>query len=250
MLRAMAAWLSGERQAEEVSFDFAWTDAWESAIAVSPTVGLDPSGAAEAVPPERLLDELRLEGDDGFHAVRSAALARLLALRAADRRGLTAGRRAVSDALSRLRGAHGLFRRDALNRWLAENDLTTGDLERLLEDEARLEAYADLVAPALHRPVLDHLRAHDRYRSLADRARRKHAALNALGSPDPKPEDLGVTPVHLAIWYFEERLGRAVPDDLDGFARGLGLPDRASYYRLLAREYLFLRGAERADEGD
>ncbi len=247
MLTAMTEWLNGEPQPVDVNFDFEWTDAWETAISVSRTVGLDPAAEWKAVPPDRLLDELRLEGD-AFRTAMTAALARLLALRGADRQNLTVDRRAVSDALGRLHSTLGLYRRAELDCWLTENDLKAEDLERLMTDEARLEAYASQVEPALDRPLLDHLRISDRYARLADRARRKHTALTALGCPDPKPENLSLTPIQLMLWYFEERLGQAIPDDLDAFARRLGLADRAEFYRLLAREYLFFSGAGRAEE--
>ncbi len=247
MLTAMTEWLNGEPQPVEVNFDFEWTDAWETAISVSQTVGLDPAAERKAVPPDRLLDELRLEGD-AFRTAMTAALARLLALRGADRQNLTVERHAVSDALGRLRSTLGLYRRAELDRWLTENDLKAEDLERLMTDEARLGAYASQVEPALDRLLLDHLRISDLYARLADRARRKHTALTALGHPDPKPEDLSLTPIQLTLWYFEERLGQAVPDDLDAFARRLALADREEFYRLLAREYLFFSGAGRAEE--
>jgi hypothetical protein len=247
MLAAMAEWLNEEPRPQEVSFDFEWTDMWDTAIAVSRTIGLDPAADMEAVPPDRLLDELRLDGD-AFGTAKTAALARLLALRGADRQGLTAERRAVSDALGRLRTACGLYRRAELDRWQIGNDLTSEHLERLMEEEARLEAYAALVEPALGRPLLDHLRLSDAYTHLAERARRKHATLTALGLPDPEPRDLNMVPPRLARWYFETRLGRAIPDDLDRFARAIGLENRAAFYRLLAREYLFLKEAGHEDD--
>ena len=57
---------------------------------------------------------------------------------------------------------------------------------------------------------------------------------------DPEPAGGVLAPPQLALWYFEERCGQAMPNDLDAAARGLGLADRSALYRLLAREYLFL----------
>ena len=51
------------------------------------------------------------------------------------------------------------------------------------------------------------------------------------------------------LWFFEQRLGRPMPDDLDAAVRALGLVDRSEFYRLLAREYLYLRDEAGADEG-
>lgn len=247
MLAAMTAWLSGDPEPVEANFEFEWTDMWETAIAHAPTVGLDPAAAGGAVPRERLLDELRLDGD-AYGRAKAAALARLVALREADRRRLTVERRALSDAMGRLRTGLGLYSRAELDRWLARNDLNAETFERLMEDEARLEAHAATVVPALASPMLDHLRVSGDYARLAERARRKHAALAAMGRADPQAADLGLMPPQLVLWHFAERLGRPVPDNVDGYARALGLADRAEFYRLLTREYLFLGDGARAGE--
>ena len=238
MLAAMADWLSGERQPPEADFEFEWTDMWDTAIAGAPTVGLDAATATEAVPPARLLDELRIDGD-AYRSAKAAALARLLALREADRRRLSAGREAVSDAIDRLRGALGLYNRAELEKWLAANDLATADLERLMEEEALLETLIALVEPSLDQPLIDGLRLTGEYRRFADRAMRKHAVLSRLGLPDPEPGDIDMAPPQLVHWYFRECLDQPVPDDIDGYIWRLGIADRQEFYRLLTRERLF-----------
>lgn len=247
MLAVMAAWLAGEQEPGKVNFEFEWTDMWDTAIAASPTIGLDPAGEAGAVPLDRLLDELRIDGD-AYPTAKTAALARLLALQGADRRRLTAGRRAVGDAIDRLRVSLGLYRRAELDRWLVTNDLTAEDLERLMEEEARLEAYVALVEPTLGQTLVDQLRVGGGYPRLADRARRKHAVLTRLGRPDPQPADVGLTPPQLVRWYFAERRAQEAPEDLDDFVRALGFSDRTEFYRLLTRECLFLANEAPAEE--
>jgi hypothetical protein len=133
MFAAMTEWLNGEQQSPEVGFDFEWTDTWDTAIAVSKTVGLDPASELEAVPLNRLLDELRLDSD-AFRTAKTAALARLLALRGADRLGLTVEQQAKSNAEDRFRTARDLYRHTDLNRWIIANDLTAEHFERLMEE--------------------------------------------------------------------------------------------------------------------
>jgi len=236
MLTTMTDWLAGDPPPFDASFDFEWTDAWDSAIAVSPAAAPHPG---TALPPQRVLDELRLD-PTAFRAAKTAALARLLALRAADRRATVTERRAVNAALDRFRTSHGLFRRADLDRWLDQNDLGAGDFERMMEDQARLDAYAAFIDHTLEGPLLAQLRLDDHYAALAERAERKHRALEAEGRAEAEPVDCGLAPPQLVLWYFEKRLGQAAPDDLDAVARGLGLVDRSEFYRLLAREYLFL----------
>jgi hypothetical protein len=40
-------------------------------------------------------------------------------------------------------------------------------------------------------------------------------------------------------WYFRERLGEEVPDDLDALARDLGLNGRVELDRLLGNDWLY-----------
>lgn len=245
MLAAMVTWLAGGREPAEANFDFEWTDMWDMAVAASPTVGLDPTGETGAVPPGRLLDELRLDSD-AYRTTKAEALARMLALQAADRRRMTTDRRAVAGAMDRLRASLGLYRRAELDQWLVANDLAAEDFERLMEEEARLEAYMALVGPALDQPLIDQLRLRGDYPRLADRARRKHAVLADLGQPDPEPADIGLPPPRLVRWYFAERLDREPPDDLEAYASALGFADRTEFYRLLTRECLFSKNTEPA----
>ena len=247
MLSEISSFLAEDPGPVRVQYSFEWTDMWDTAISNSRTFGFDQSGEMGNVPNDRLLDELRLD-NDAYRSAKTAALARLLGLRAADRQGLTVERGAVSDILARLRGAFGLYRRAELEQWLTANDLSAEDLERLMTEEARLEACAPLVEPVMQGPLLDHLRVSGAYARLAGRAHRKQSALTALGLPDPEPADLGLTPLALAHWYFEERRGQTIPDDLDEFARSIGLADRVGFYRLVTREYLFLSDAEHKDE--
>jgi hypothetical protein len=243
MLTAMADWQSGEQEPGEVNFDFEWTDMWDTAIAVSRTVGLDPTGETGAVSPDRLLDELRIDGD-AYRTAKTAALARLLGLREADRRRLTIGRGAVGNVIDRLRTSLGLYRRAELDQWLEANDLAAEDFERLMEEGAQLDACSALVEPALDKPILDNLRLSGGYPRLAERARRKHAVLAGLGHADPEPADIGLTPPQLVRWYFSELLGEAAPDDLDTYIGTLGIAGRPEFYRLLTRERLFLSNEE------
>lgn len=247
MLAAMTDWLSGEQEPPEADFEFEWTDMWDVAIAGAPTVDLDTADGSEAVPPARLLDELRIAGD-AYRTAKTAALARLLALREANRRHLTAEREAVSDAIDRLRESLRLYSRAELDKWLAANDLAAADLERLMEEEALLEACTALVEPALDRPLIDGLRLKGEYRRFADRAIRKHSVLSRLGMPDPEPGDIGLAPPQLVRWYFLAILDQPVPDDIDGYIGRLGIADRREFYRLLTRERLFFRNDGASDE--
>ena len=105
-----------------------------------------------------------------------------------------------------------------------------------------------VVDAALLRDLLDQLRLDGDYGRFLARARDKQAVLAAAGQDDVMPEDCGLTPIALAAWYFERRLARPMPEDLQAYARRLALPQLADFYRLLAREWLYsARGQVGAD---
>jgi hypothetical protein len=241
MLQAIKALLASGPQPMRVEYTLEWTEVWDDATlaaAASPFVA--PRGAPGQLADERVLEELRLEPDT-YAAVRDRALLRFLAAREAQRRRSTADTGALRDVLDRLRARHGLSTRADLERWLAANAIDGQRLERILEDEARHEAIGALAAPSLSHALLDELRLRNEFARFAARARDKQAALEAHGLGDPIVADAqAAPPPALRAWYFERRLGRPLPDDIDAAARELGFANRADFDRALRREWLYL----------
>lgn len=235
MLDAVRALLAGDPAPLAVDFAFEWTELWDEAIAVEDAAhgGSGPSAAL-------VLDELRLD-PAAWRAARHAALLRLLARREAGRRRADVGGDALRAALTRFRAEAGLYSRAALERWLADNGLDPASFERLLEDEVHRSALERSSGEALKRGIYDHLRFSGAYARLAERARRKQRLLAERASAGIAAQAAGVRGAELIAWYFERRLGRPVPDDLDAWIGDAGLGDRESLLRLLAREWRFLR---------
>ncbi len=217
------------------SFRFEWTHFWGALAARCAVGGREEDGAAREV-----LDELRLAGPERFAVVRTRALARLLAEAEARRRGLRPSAAALRSALDRLRRAHGLYTRAATAAWAARNDLDAADLDRLVESDALAAAVLDAADPGLDRHLIDELRLSGAYEGLAARARRKRAALAGAG---PR----AATPVEDRLWFFERRLGRPMPDDVEGFARALGFASLADFDGSIGRERLYLQTRQEPD---
>jgi hypothetical protein len=239
MLDEMKALLAGEPEPMRVGYTLEWTEVWDDATAATAASAvIGPGGSPAWVADERVLEELRLEPGT-YAAVRDRALLRFLARREAQRRRRTADIGARRDLLDRLRARHGLFTRAALDRWLETNGIEARQLERLLEDEARLESINALAMPSLRDALLDELRLRDEFARLAARAHDKQAALEAQGIDHPTLDDRPAAPPRLGAWYFEQRLGRPLPDDIDAAARDLGFADRTDLDRALRREWLY-----------
>ncbi len=238
MLTAMRQFLETDAIPNRVSYDFEWTDMWDKVAARWLTV---PSELGDTVNVETVdvLDELRLE-DERFREARRDAVFRVLALGEADRRRVRIDRDARRAKMTNHRTGQGLFGRADLESWLSRNHMDIREFEDLMRDEVRVEAVSTFAGAALDEHVIAKLKLSGEYGRLVERARRKREALKEAGCADPEPEDTGLMSIQLVAWHFGKRLGQPVPDDMDAYVGGLGLSSRADFYRVLAREYLYL----------
>jgi hypothetical protein len=245
MLGAMRALLASEPEPMQVDYALEWTEAWDDATTASAGSSQPgDGGSATWLIDDRILEELRLEADT-YLAVRDRALLRLLAVREARRQRQTVETSVRRDVLGRLRARHGLFGRADLDGWLEANAIDGGRLERLVEDEAELEAIRALVASSLQDALLDELRLRNDFARFAARARSKQALLEERGLDQPGSDGPRMAPpAVLRAWYFGKRLGQPIPDDIDAAARELGFADRTDFDRALRREWLYCRRFE------
>jgi hypothetical protein len=130
-----------------------------------------------------------------------------------------------------------------LARFLTANDLSAGDLERLIvTDEMVRWACAQAQWDALD-DMLDDLRLKGDYSRLMVRAREKLG--NRDGQPTT-PADIVRCEAAAIGWYFTERLGLTVPEDLASYARSAGFPDEQAFRRAVRHEHRYAgAGADR-----
>ena len=69
-------------------------------------------------------------------------------------------------------------------------------------------------------------------------AKAQAEVIRNAGFEMPTPEALGLTPVIMLIWYFEEFRGQAVPRDMDDFLHDHGFADREEFEQMMARQYV------------
>lgn len=230
MLEAMVAFRREGGRREAAPYRLEWTTMWADALRDIEATDLR-LGEASAI-----VDELRHD-PQRFRTVKRNAAARLFARRAGTGREGSDAAHNIVRATTRFRSERKLFTQTALDRWLVENDLDKAGFEQMIEGEARLaaiEADADL-----GRHMLDELRLGDAYGELAARARRKRDILQSLGIADPAPFHTGLAALELRRWYFEMRLGRHMPADMDDFLEEAGYPDKETFDRSITREYIF-----------
>jgi hypothetical protein len=238
MLRAMRQRLAENPEPKSVIYAFEYTTLWEHARWHAGQLALRGGDPPDTVLLDRLLDELRLEGE-GYVRARQGAMARFLALEEAWRLGMAVPPEMLEASAEAFRHERGLRESAQVQAWLAEQSLEPEQFTRLMEDEARLrlfEAHADRCVESY---LPDHLRVIGEYGRLLARALDKQRVLEASGFHSPAVADAGLTEEQLLRWYFEARLGRPVVADVRGYARSLGFEDENAFRRGVLREFLY-----------
>lgn len=190
---------------------------------------------ASAKPMDKgIVDELRLT-PDRYSALRDRALLNCLATDEAHRINHQPGRDDLVELVAAHRAQARLPRQADLVKWLEKNDLAPQDYESMLADQSRLLAVTAARADTLDPTILANLRQTGDYPDLRDRVQRKAAEL----ADQPARKGPSLDRLQVLIWYFETRLDQPVPDDLESYARSLGLAGRDAFYELIEAEFLF-----------
>src|SRR4029450_8814285 len=143
-------------------------------------------------------DELRLD-PDRFAVIRRGAIARKLLGADTLPHHLPIEAAARRQAITGFRGKEGLLTRQTLMSWLSENGLDDKGLERLIEDEIRLDRAAGS-ARSLDRHILAEVRQAGISLALARRAREKQAMLDEDGH---RLWQNRLRAMQARLWYFE-----------------------------------------------
>jgi hypothetical protein len=245
MLRLIRARLETGLGPKRVSYSFEYTANWEIARRRAGSLQVESSAPGSAILLENLLDEVRLEAE-AYAGVRRAVLLRFLALAEAWRQGIAPTETVLRNVAERFHSEAGAADRQAFERWLAQNDLSSTEFSELIADQARVERVQELAGIEAEALVADHLRSVGDYTRFATRACDKRRILEAEGLRHPGFLDAGLTKDELLRWYFEERLGRSVPTHVAHYCRLNGFSDESSFLRALIRERCYTASKLRA----
>ncbi|WP_195819956.1 TfuA-like protein [Roseobacter sp. MH60115] len=220
------------------NFEFQHTAMWETL-----TRSIEQTGPSREV--LLVLDQLHL--DPNFYAdLRRRAASSLLSEQSLDVAQADVGR-----AMTRFRAENRLYTGQALESWLAANDLDVSALQDQIADELRLTATIAAHRDAFRRAMIETLKADGSYAKLLAEAKRRAVSLDRAGLSHPEPSDLDINPGMLLIWYFEQVRDQAVPDDLAAFIKQNDFADRSEFEQMMARAYvLWQNEARRDDEPD
>ncbi|HEY6875224.1 MAG TPA: TfuA-like protein [Candidatus Dormibacteraeota bacterium] len=236
MLQVIRERLEAGVEPKTVKYTLENSSMWESAWRLA-----GDAAGADAVLLDSVLEELRLEGEPYIYAQRAAML-RCLAVKHSYVQGLGEAGGQVALASSRFWRARHVDDEDAKLDWLRANDLDERRLAALLDDEARAAWIQALAANEAGGYMVDQLRVSGDYPRLVERAREKRRSLEAVGMQDVNAAGVGLGREALLRWYFEERLHRPVPEDLDEYSSNHGFAGRSELEQALVREFCYLKG--------
>ncbi len=236
MLREMRSFLAADPAPQHVSWCMANTAMWEVAKRRADTLPRDGAIGSRLVL-ERILDEIRLLGPGAFETAYCRSLLRVFAADFAKHEGVTIDGERLHDAVAEFRISRNLEQGTELTRFLADNDLSAEEFERLVVTaemvrwacgQAEWDAFDDL---------LDDLRLNGEYAQLVTRAKAK---LDYDKLPDAAA-DIARSEQAAIQWYFAQRRGTAVPDDLAGYAQSCRFPDEQAFRTAVRNDYRYAR---------
>ena len=238
MLRLIRRRLAEGLEPKTVSYSFEHTTVWESAWRQSGELRFGSNAEPSVVTLESLLDELRLEGDQ-YEQHCLLALERFFAIREAHRFGMVVTERRRDEAELAFRQERDLLDEVQLERWMNENGLSHSEFDALMTDQARLSWFHHRTEFISVSCLQEQLRLSGEYPRLFARALAKDRLLESFGLKNPCLQSANLTETQLLHWYFEELLGRPVPDDPNRYLRSLGFASPDAFRRVLLKEYLY-----------
>jgi hypothetical protein len=243
LLRTIREFLAGDPAKLEVPWKLANTALWNAARrrAVSPTA----ADAAQEMPLlDAVMDEIRLLGPAAFEEARCQSLVRHFASEMALREGVAADAGRRREAAYQFRAERGLLCQADVDAFLAVNDLSATEFERLADADDIVRLVCSQEEGPASASLLDDLRCRGKYAEVAGRAAAKARDLGRRGLHQTAPGHVGRRDEELLRWYFTDRLDIAVPTDLPRHARSSGFRDELALSRAVWLEFCYVNGDE------
>lgn len=238
MLRQIRHQAETGKGPKKVGYTFYNTALWQELCSRLADRPLDHAAGAATQQHDALIEELKLQGTPYLHQ-RERAMNRVLALELAEQYGVNVSLDAEKETLTEFRYERGLESPTDVEDWISHQQLTLRSFHHLIHDEARIRQVRQMGRSTLDMHLRDDLRVRGSYGELEKRSREKQRLLAERGQTSPRLADSGLSEEQLWEWYFEERLGRSVPEDLRAYAQSYDFADFDTFRRAVLREYYF-----------
>jgi AraC-like DNA-binding protein len=240
MLREMRNFLALSPPPEQVNWSMENTARWEAAKRRVASMWGD-GAASSSLMLENILDEIRLLGPGAFETARCRSIVQLLAVDFAEREGMVVEGERLQDAVAEFRISNGLERGVELTAFLAANDLSAEEFERLVIVDEMVRWTCERIGSEALANMLDDLRMQGDYTRLMIRVKDKLSNAERLSRLESNAEAERLDQAAVR-WYFEDRLGTPVAKDVAEYARSSGFSDESAFRTALRREYRYVCG--------
>ena len=239
MLREMGGFLATKPAPQQVNWTMANTARWESAKRRAGTMYPDGTAGLTGML-ESILDEIRLLGPGAFEAARDRGLLRFFAADFAEHAGIMIGGERRQDAVAEFRISSGLSRGADLARFLTANDLSADGFERLaVADEMLRWAFEQAEWDGIGN-LLNELRIRGNYAPVLARAKGKLDLQKLSTGQETTAADVAASGQAALRWYFAEKRGATVPEDLAAYAQSCGFPSEQAFREAVRLEYQYV----------
>jgi hypothetical protein len=244
MLREIRSFLATDPAPQQVNWTMANTARWDVARRRAGFMPSDGRDGSELML-DSVLDEIRLLGPGAFETARSHALLRLFAANFVEREGMMVDEERLQDAIAGFRMRNGLEQGAELTQFLATNDLSADDFERLVAADEMVSWACEQAGWDALEDILNGLRMRGDYARLVTRARGKLSCQWRQSSQETAAADADRCEQAAIGWYFADERGTTVPEDLAGYARSSGFPDELAFRQAVLHEYQYVCGGDR-----
>lgn len=225
-------------------FNFEQTEIWRDAVDDMHRKQCelnDPDALQQAI-----IDELRLD-EANYRRVKQSALLHCVFKSKENETASIGGtseqptsEKSLLKIADEYRRENSLLNRESVDAWLRRNDMEVVEFDSLMNHESRFRSVLNTPdTPAIVEALLARLRLMGDYVALAKRAREKQTVL--ADTP------LNTLPAaQLLRWYFNQKHLQndpgiqGVPDNIESYAKALGMNDEAQLIGLIRREHQFL----------
>ncbi|ASJ71445.1 TfuA-like protein [Granulosicoccus antarcticus] len=210
-------------------FHFEWTVVWD--VAFKENERMLASAITLTNDDRKVLDQLRLYPEQ-YERYQDKSLLNWMSF---DHAETIISDSALKTALNQFRAHNRLASRSMLMSYLERADLDESKLTALMHGVSRLESHRRS-AGDLQPGIIDQLKLDGQYFRFLDLANLKIAT---LASAEIDSAQSGLLPPQLIAWYFEKKLGGAIPPRLDIHLAKNGFEGTDHFHQLIGKEYLY-----------
>lgn len=240
MLSAIGEGVLADKKKTPRSFEFKCTAMWLDLVKQLEST----SGTLHDL---LILDWLRGNASR-YRRFRTRALKRLMS-NAGEQEEFTVSHQELNRAINRFRTHHKLYTGQALSDWLNDNAMEMPELMDQLAHDIAAETLISTDPTAFAAALVEEVSGDPEFQAQAKAIEQQQAVLEGAGYRNSPDTRLDLNPTELLLWYFENHLHQAVPNDMDDYLEEFGFSDRSAFEQMMVRQFILWQEGGRDRNG-